>query len=150
VFDGFSGSRRAANARNRAYAIVCKSHVRAPQSRINRAIARQSSPIVVSVEQACHAGGRGFESRRSRSTKPLQTSMLSCLLRRDEPSLKGSFAAPAHAKRGGHLGESLQLLATGGARRVSLQVARLELRAARPGPETHRFTQEREDRPSAS
>lgn len=26
-----------------------------PQSRINRAIARQSSPIVVSVEQACHA-----------------------------------------------------------------------------------------------
>jgi hypothetical protein len=33
---------------------------------MNRAIARQSSPIVVSVEQACHAGGRGFESRRSR------------------------------------------------------------------------------------
>ena len=57
---------------------------------------------------ACHAGGRGFESRRSRSTKPLQTSMLSCLLRRDESSLKGSFAAAAHAKRGGHLGEPLQ------------------------------------------
>jgi hypothetical protein len=37
------------------------------QTRMNRAIARQSSPIVVSVEQACHAGGRGFESRRSRS-----------------------------------------------------------------------------------
>jgi hypothetical protein len=38
---------------------------------MNRAIARQSSPIVVSVEQACHAGGRGFESRRSRrSTRP--------------------------------------------------------------------------------
>jgi hypothetical protein len=33
---------------------------------MNRAIARQSSPIVVSLEQACHAGGRGFESRRSR------------------------------------------------------------------------------------
>jgi hypothetical protein len=46
---------------------------------------------------ACHAGGRGFESRRSRSTKPLQTSTLSCLLRRDKPSLKESFAAPAHA-----------------------------------------------------
>jgi hypothetical protein len=37
-----------------------------PQPRMNRAITRQSSPIVVSVEQACHAGGRGFESRRSR------------------------------------------------------------------------------------
>ncbi len=36
------------------------------QTRMNRAIARQSSAIVVSVEQACHAGGRGFESRRSR------------------------------------------------------------------------------------
>jgi hypothetical protein len=33
---------------------------------MNRAIARRSSPIVGSVEQACHAGGRGFESRRSR------------------------------------------------------------------------------------
>ena len=33
---------------------------------MNRAIARQSSPIVASREQACHAGGRGFESRRSR------------------------------------------------------------------------------------
>jgi hypothetical protein len=40
-----------------------------PQSRINRAIARQSSPIVVSVEHACHAGGRGFESRRSRCSR---------------------------------------------------------------------------------
>src|SRR6266540_5013007 len=75
---------------------------------MNRAIARQSSPIVVFVEHACHARGRGFESRRSRSTKWLQTSMLSCLLRRDEPSLKGSFAAPANGKRGGHLGEPLQ------------------------------------------
>ncbi len=43
-----------------------KSGAGSPQSRMNRAIARQSSPIVVSVEQACHAGGRGFESRRSR------------------------------------------------------------------------------------
>jgi len=36
------------------------------QTSMSRAIARQSSPIVVSVELACHAGGRGFESRRSR------------------------------------------------------------------------------------
>jgi hypothetical protein len=44
----------------------CAISRQSPQSRINRAIARQSSPIVVSPEQACHAGGRGFESRRSR------------------------------------------------------------------------------------
>jgi hypothetical protein len=68
----FSGSRRAANARNRAYAIVLKSDAGSPQSRINRAIARQSSPIVAFVEHACHAGGRGFESRRSRLSKCLQ------------------------------------------------------------------------------
>jgi hypothetical protein len=34
---------------------------------MNRAIARQPSPIVVTGEPGCHAGGRGFESRRSRS-----------------------------------------------------------------------------------
>jgi hypothetical protein len=67
---GFMGSRRAANARDRAYAIVQKSAAREPQTRINRAIARQSSPIVASLEQACHAGGRGFESRRSRLKIP--------------------------------------------------------------------------------
>jgi hypothetical protein len=42
------------------------------QTGMNRAIARRSSPIVVSMEQACHAGGRGFESRRSRLSKCLQ------------------------------------------------------------------------------
>jgi hypothetical protein len=68
VNESRSGSRRAANARNRAYAILHKSGARSPQGRINRAIARQSSPIVVLAEQACHAGGRGFESRRSRTT----------------------------------------------------------------------------------
>jgi hypothetical protein len=75
---------------------------------VTEAIRRSSSPGVVVPDSACHAGGRGFESRRSRSTKPLQTGMFSCLLRRDKPSLKGSFAAPAHAKCGGLLGEPLQ------------------------------------------
>jgi hypothetical protein len=66
--DRFPGSRRAANARNRTYAIMRKSGARSPQGRINRAITRPSSSIVVSLEQACHAGGRGFESRRSRKS----------------------------------------------------------------------------------
>jgi hypothetical protein len=44
-----------------------------PQTRLNRAIARLSSSIVVTAEQACHAGGRGFESRRSRLSKFLLT-----------------------------------------------------------------------------
>jgi hypothetical protein len=38
-------------------AILHKSGARSPQTRINRAIARQSSSIVASLEQACHAGG---------------------------------------------------------------------------------------------
>src|SRR2546430_329577 len=37
---------------------------------MNRAIARRSSAIVVTAEAACHAGGRGFESRRSRLESP--------------------------------------------------------------------------------
>ena len=41
------------------------------EGRENRATARQSSRIVASMEQACHAGGRGFESRRSRLKKCL-------------------------------------------------------------------------------
>jgi hypothetical protein len=39
---------------------------------MNRAITLPSSPIVVTPESACHAGGRGFESRRSRLLKSLQ------------------------------------------------------------------------------
>ena len=39
---------------------------RSPKSRMNRAIPRASSSIVGIREPAGHAGGRGFESRRSR------------------------------------------------------------------------------------
>ena len=42
--------------------------VRVPKSRMNRAVPRPSWLIVVMPEAACHAGGRGFESRRSRKT----------------------------------------------------------------------------------
>jgi hypothetical protein len=71
-----SGSKRAANVGNRLRSTM-RSHIkRRPESRMNRAIARPSSPIVVTVEPACHAGGRGFESRsfgRRRLQFPPQT-----------------------------------------------------------------------------
>jgi hypothetical protein len=59
------GSRRAANAPKSSLRNRVQINAECSQSRMNRAIARQSSPIVVSVEQACHAGGRGLASRRS-------------------------------------------------------------------------------------
>jgi hypothetical protein len=86
VNESRSGSRRAANARNRAYAILHKSGARSPQGRINRAIAHQSSPIVVLAEQACHAGGRGFESRRSRRNS-LQRRQFCCRVRERDRAL---------------------------------------------------------------
>jgi len=46
---------------------------------MNGVIARQSSPTVVSREVACHAGGRGFESRRSRKVPANRHSVLSGL-----------------------------------------------------------------------
>jgi hypothetical protein len=87
------GSKRPKSSlRNRA-----QFSVRGPQSRMNRAIARQSSPVVVSAEQACHAGGRGFESRRSRCSP--------CAFSRSEPpnrrqALRGPIVAQTSAGRG--------------------------------------------------
>ena len=65
----FSGSRRAANAEIEP-AQSCMNQRRRPAARVNRAIARQSSPIVVSMEQACHAGGRGFDARHIQFYRP--------------------------------------------------------------------------------
>ena len=42
---------------------------------------------------ACHAGGRGFESRRSRLSKFLQTGIFCCLSRREQHELGSKRAA---------------------------------------------------------
>jgi hypothetical protein len=47
-----------------------ESIARGSKSRMNRAPSRPSSSIVVILELACHAGGRGFESRGSRRKHP--------------------------------------------------------------------------------
>ncbi len=65
----------------------------------NEAVQSNSSPRVVALDSACHAGGRGFESRRSRSsrTKNLQIAMLCCLVRRYRPP--ASLLSRAHPAR---------------------------------------------------
>jgi hypothetical protein len=48
----------------------------------NARVQRRSSSGVVVPDSACHAGGRGFESRRSRPSKCLQTGTFCCPIRR--------------------------------------------------------------------
>ena len=52
---------------------------------------------------ACHAGGRGFESRRSRpsSAKALQINMFCCLQSRGRPPVSISSRAQGHGNRRG-------------------------------------------------
>jgi hypothetical protein len=59
-----------------------------PKSPANKAVWRSSSPSVAVPDSACHGGGRGFESRRSRLEKCLKSALtVACL---------GGDAAPRH------------------------------------------------------
>jgi hypothetical protein len=77
------GSRKGSKRSKSSLRDRAQNNANGSQARMNSAIARRSSSIVVSVEQACHAGGRGFESRRSRLLKPLQNTVLRCLPRHE-------------------------------------------------------------------
>jgi hypothetical protein len=59
----------------------------------NERVQGRSSPGVVVPDSACHAGGRGFESRRSRLLKCLQTGTSCCLSRRSN-LLRGPIPWP--------------------------------------------------------
>ena len=62
----FPGSKRAANVRRRPMEECRFAPGEGREAAANRANMGRSSPIVVTGEVTCHAGGRGFESRRSR------------------------------------------------------------------------------------
>ena len=72
------------------------------ETRMNRSIARPSSPTVVTLELACHAGGRGFECRRSRKS-PAKLTMFCCLAghRRTPVFLDPPLIPPAIGGGGG-------------------------------------------------
>jgi hypothetical protein len=71
-----SGQQRGSKRRKSA-SLTMRSHItRRPESRMNRAIARPSSPVVVTLEPACHAGGRGFESRTLHEERPGKRGLL--------------------------------------------------------------------------
>jgi len=69
-----------------------------PIHRMNRVMARPSSSTVVTIEVACHAGGRGFESRRSRLSKCLQIGDLCCPYRHGRHRLWPNRSPPPFGK----------------------------------------------------
>jgi len=69
---------RGPNAASRIYATMRPGHTseqKSPASAIDRG---GSSSDVAVPEAACHAGGRGFESRRSRAIRPWKRGLFSC------------------------------------------------------------------------
>jgi len=75
-----------------------------PKSPVNKAVWRSSSPSVAVPDSACHAGGRGFESRRSRllARKVVQMRKRCCLPRRKRPPASSS-SRPHPARESAHI-----------------------------------------------
>jgi hypothetical protein len=83
--------------RTRGSAMRCCSRV-ISRNRANQGVLQPSALVDVAAEVACHAGGRGFESRRSRFLKRLQISRLRCQLRRDL-SVSWPVRGPMHSSK---------------------------------------------------
>ena len=129
-----AGSKRAANVRNRLRSTTRNRSARGPQSRMNRAISPESSLIVVTLEPACHAGGRGFESRRSRLSKCLEIEMTRCLIEREVVLWNRKFAARLPARGGDPHAKYLQIPDSLDARCAVVMEEAAQDRSGVPGP----------------
>jgi hypothetical protein len=115
---------------------------------MNRAIPCQSWPIVATAEVACHAGGRGFESRRSRRKHPANWHLSLPILTQSTAGFRtGQRAHPARAsgRRPVSVKPCKSPCSVAGARGQSLRSSRadpargspfrLHVAGADPGPE---------------
>jgi hypothetical protein len=71
------------------------------KSPANVAVQRRSSPGVVAPDSACHAGGRGFESRRSRKNPCKSPSCVVGLDARSRPTTQLSLKATRKRSKSG-------------------------------------------------
>jgi hypothetical protein len=75
----------------------------------NYAVRRRLSSGVVMSDSACHAGGRGLESRRSRLSECLQMGTLRCLTRPNQQSSRQQTGSTRLQQRRAAATKSLQI-----------------------------------------